>query len=79
MKLTLIAYDKGTGNHRCKDENGCIRWVDLMVSCSFDRPAYTDYQELQQFCESLIGQEVEVERLTPYVEIAHGVKLLQTA
>lgn len=79
MKLTITDFDKFTGNHHAVDEQGHIHHVDIMVDATLGRKEYNSLDELHAFCFSLVGSQVEVDRLTPYVEIAHGVKLLKAS
>lgn len=65
MKLIVGSYNQAQDYHECKDDDGHTHRVDLT----------TDNNKVGSN-ESLIGKVVEVESLTPYIEIGHGVKIL---
>jgi len=64
MKLQVITYDKHQNYHVCLDKKGHKHRIDLMVDGGF--PDSFDPKDLE-------GKEVEVHRLTPFIEIAHDV------
>lgn len=68
MKLKVIDYVPHPHDyHVCLDEKGFRVRADLTVSG--DLVGISDN-------ESLIGKTVEVECLTPYVSLAHGVQIV---
>lgn len=68
MKLTICKYHVSGMFHDCKDESGQSHRVDIMVDGT-----------LTQFNDDptkLEGKVVEVEWLSPYIEVAGGVTLV---
>lgn len=80
MKLKIIGYESATCLmcHECKDENGKKFYADIMVDSGIDVPE--EMKETQekytQFCRSLIGKEIECSSTSPFLSVAHNVKLL---
>ncbi len=62
-KLKIVSYNQEHDYHVCIDERGIRKNIDL----------YTD-RKLGIKPEELIGREIEVEGLYPYLEIAIGVR-----
>ena len=67
MKVTVLRYDQNSKCHVCRDWKGLERRIDLMV-CG-DLPFHTPV-------ESIIGKRVEIKQVTPFVEIAKGVTVV---
>lgn len=65
MILTVHLYNNLGDYHECVDEQNHTHRVDLLTD---DSKVGTP--------QSLVGKKIEVEYLTPYIEIAHGVKVL---
>lgn len=67
MRLKVIAYRPMPHDfHDCIDEHGNKLRIDLLTS--------GDLQDTEP--ESLVGKEVEVEWLAPYVSFGFGVKVV---
>lgn len=68
MKFEIIKWESLLDFHRCIDEDGQSHQVDLFINGDLDESITA---------EELVGKTVSVERLTPYLELAHGVKILK--
>ena len=71
MKFKVKKYnciEEPIYTHVCINENGASQFVDLMVNGDF--PEDFDPTEL-------VGKTVEVERIHPYIAIAHNVKIIK--
>lgn len=68
MKLKILRFDANELAHICSDEEGKEHRVDILVDGGIDTAKHSD--------EALIGRTVEVSFLTPFVEIAHDVRLI---
>lgn len=78
MKYEILGYNQQQNYFECRCEDGCEHRIDLLVDGNLHKPSHkmTNEQYLE-FKKSLIGRTVTIEKLTPYIEIAHGVKLLR--
>ena len=63
MKLRIIYYDAEKDFHVCKDEQGKMHRVDIMVS------GFTNLEP-----QDIIGREITVGELFPYIELAKDVE-----
>jgi len=72
MKYLVLEYDKNNNAHRCQNEDGHKFFIDLMVSSDLQ----VDDDKYDQYIKNLTGKTVEVEMITHYVAIAHGIKVL---
>ncbi len=61
MKLTVKSYDAEHDYHICVDKSGTEHRVDLFVGSP---------EMANENNDSLIGEEVEVESLQPYISLA---------
>lgn len=73
MKLKIIGYSNIFNYHVCKDEEGKRIFVDILV----DGGIKIYEKNKKTIAEDLIGREVECDRITPFISIAHNVKLLK--
>jgi hypothetical protein len=67
MKLKVIAYNELSNYHECRDEQGNFHRVDLFVDGTLPEGITREF---------IIGRAVEVEFLSAFEEIGHGVKIL---
>ena len=67
MRLRVKSYHSGQNFHECRDDNGKLHRVDLFIDASLDGFD----------AESIVGQVVEVDDLTPFLTIASGVRVVQ--
>ena len=70
MRLTIKGYYKPEDCFVCIDEQGGTHRVDLVIDGSGDS------KKIGAAPESMAGRQVDVEYLSPYLEIASGVRLL---
>ena len=68
MKLHVLEYNVTEDYFHCKDEAGGSYRLDLLV----------DNSRVVKNPLDLVGRWVEIESKHPYVEIAHGVKLIES-
>jgi hypothetical protein len=73
----ITDYDPSTDNHTLEDQNGFRKQVDLFVSHRGLAAHPDNITDHVAFAQSLIGKRVQVETLVPYVEIGHGISLLE--
>ena len=74
MKYIVGEYCSVNNAHKCKAVDSYHNFfIDLMVNGDFE-VADDDHD---QFIKDLIGKTVEIEELTYYVAIGHGVKVLK--
>lgn len=79
MKFTIIGYESSLNCHVCRDENGLEKHLmDILVSADIPKGKGVDesVEKWEAFCRSLIGRTIEVGDVTPFVSIAHNVKLV---
>lgn len=75
MKYTVKSFDKHQNHHVCIDEYGGKHNIDVLVDGSLlgDRDI-TNVDEYYDYCNYLVGKELEIEYLIPNVELGMNVK-----
>ena len=67
MIVEVKSYNHHWMAHDCRDGNGAIRRIDLLVNGDFEKDMDP---------EDLVGKRVEINSVHPFIEIAHGVKIV---
>lgn len=75
-RYTILDYVERGSFHIIESSCGEQHFMDLFVDGSLDIPVITTKDELDQFCKSLIGKQVEIESHHPYISIATGVTII---
>ena len=71
MILKVVRWEPSPLNfHICRDENGEQYRLDLFVNADFHNQDITP--------EDLVGKTISIERKHPYIEIACGVKIIES-
>jgi len=72
MKYLVGEYEETFGGHKCTNEEGHKFYIDLMVSGDLQ----VDDEEYDQYMIDLSGKTVEIEMITHFVAIGHGIKVI---
>ena len=72
MNYIVGKYHEAWQANKWDDENGRKLYIDLMVNADIE----VDDDNYDQFMKDLIGKTVEVEFLSTFISIAHGVKIV---
>lgn len=72
MKYLVGEYDSHNNAHKCTSQDGHKFFIDLMVGAELQ----VDDENYDQYVKDLNGKTVEIEMLTHYVAIGHGIKVI---
>ena len=72
MIYTIKRYDSNLDFHVLISENGESINADIMVSGDLE----AEEGSYIQYCKGIVGERIEVEKMTPFISLGHGVKLL---
>ena len=73
MRYLVGEYNLTYDGHKCTNEEGHKFFIDLMVSVDLQ----VDDEKYEQYIKDLVGKTGEIEMITHYVAIGHGVKVIK--
>jgi len=75
MRYKVESYNYHNDVHECKGEDGSITQIDLLLTGDIGK--YESKLDNMKQRTDLIGRKVEIERVSMYVGIGHGVRLVE--